>query len=182
MKPLNVLPYDSIQGLDENTVKYALLASNYNYRRERSVAFQQDVGSTLFTCKGCPNFGPLTANSLGGTKRNHSERVSLLSAINTAIANKWGPFENLSPIKGNSLSIEQINANKGLLNALQQLDGIYIFTERKNCDYSKKPDSKEPSDNGCAVYLRNLDEILGGDKLNLYSHFSTNVVIMRQLH
>lgn len=174
------LPYQSIQDLEKNTIKYLILKSNYKYRKDHTdVTFKRDVASTLFTYNG-EFFGPIARPSLAiNSKSGHSERVSLVRAINAAIEVRWKMFQGLTPIIEDIPSIEQIVGNTDLLTALRQLDEIHIFTERKSCDFSQNlfGDPNEPEDNGCVVYLKTLELALNfnNEQIKLYNHFNSNV-------
>lgn len=175
------LPYHMIKTLDKNTIKYLLLESNYNLRKkEGHNNFGKNVSSTIFTCKGYDNFGPVSEISTKSEKTEtnnnyHSERKSLLKAINEAIDKKWGPFAALTTISTDHLSIDAIKSNQDLLTALQQLDEIHIFTERKPCDFEDNKAFEDSDDKGCAVYLKDLNLSLKNDKINVYSHFQGNL-------
>lgn len=171
------LSYPSIQELDKNTIKYLLLKSTYDHRKKKQLTYSRNVGSTIFVYNGEP-FIPSPAASLElESKNGHSERMSLREAINTAIEKGWEPFKGLSKITTPFFSIKNIKDDEKLKAALQKLEAIHIFTERKPCDYRQFGDPDDPEDKGCVSYLEELKHELNfnNEKIKVYSHFSENV-------
>lgn len=170
MKTTTILP-ESIDSLDKNSIAYSLMYANYKFRKDlmstpasqKNSPFKADVGSTLFIYQGESSLP--RADISKGTLPTHSERTSLVAAVNASLG-KWGPFKSLSPsLRFNSAA--ELEKNTSVMEALKQLDEIHILSERTPCNFSKDP---KDGDLGCEVYLDQLNGKLGGNKINSYSY------------
>lgn len=191
---------EKIEKLDKKSVKYLLIQSQYELRTDllkeaptqaaKDLTFKGDVGSALFIYDG-KHFGPFAAASKGSFA-THSERESLLRTINEALKEKWGPFGELPFTSILSLPIEQIIGQKKqqgedkkeqaeeekyakLIEVLKKLDKIHILSERESCNFQNNQLYAQAVDKGCALYLKELDELLGNNKIDSYSYLSGRV-------
>lgn len=129
-----------------------------------SLTVSRNVGCTLLYYEG-EYFPPVPAASQF-KRALHGERVSLTEVIKSAIREKWGPFKTLTKNPNDipiAFSIENIKQDSNLLLALQELDGMKVFSERAFCYYRN-----DKMDQGCLPYFSFLEELIGKNKILLF--------------
>lgn len=144
----------------------------WEFRRERRVSITLNVAAALLIYQGTA-FKPIAgvSRASGSDRSLHPDRTAFTEAITEAINERWGPFESfdktaLPTIEG-SLSIEQIQENAALLNAIKQLQ-VHMYTERAPCDYRKKI---QEVDKGCEDYFNKLRQLIGDENVYIYHSF-----------